>query len=94
MMENQAFEALEQKISKILSILERMRKENEQLKQRNNELRSIVEEKEKTIQELKANAERYSTFQNEADAYKESQDHIRARVETLLEKLKEFENIQ
>ena len=93
-MENQAFEVLEEKITKILSMLERMRRENEQLKQKNSELRTLLDEKEKIIQGFKNDAERYDNFKAEIKTHRESQDHIRARVESLLKKLKEFENIQ
>lgn len=92
-MHNQAFEVLEKKINNVLSMLDRLKKEKEELQQRNQELQSLIKEKENTIQTLKTEVERHSKAQTEVDSYRENQDHIRTKVESLLEKLKEFESI-
>ena len=93
-MEHQDFEVLENKINKMLSMLNRLKAENEELVNKNRNLQSLLDEREKIIQTLKAEKNQYSKIQNEVDTYRESQDHIRAKVETLLDKLKEFEDIQ
>jgi SMC interacting uncharacterized protein involved in chromosome segregation len=93
-MEDQAFEVLEQKINQMLSLMSRLRRENEQLRQENQKLKDLIDEKEKTVQKFKTEIERFRSMKSEVNTYKESQDHIRAKVETLLEKLKEFENIK
>jgi len=92
-MHNQAFEDLEKKINNVLSMLDRFKKEKEELWQRNQELQSLIKEKDNTIQTLKTEVERHNEAQTEVDSYRENQDHIRTKVESLLEKLKEFESI-
>lgn len=92
-MHNQAFDVLEKKINNVLSMLDRLKKEKEELRQRNQELQSLIKEKDNTIQTLKTEVERHNKAQTEVDSYRENQDHIRTKVESLLEKLKEFESI-
>ena len=92
-MDSQAFEVLEEKINHVLSLLNRLKRDNEELRQQNQELQSIVDEKEKNIQSLKMEAKSYNNIQTEVETYRETQDLIRTKVETLLQKLKEFEDI-
>ncbi len=93
-MENQILEVLEEKITHILSLVDKLKAENLELKQRNQQLQVLVDEKEKTIQTLRQESVQYRDAQNEIESYREKQDHIRSKVETLLQKLKEFEDIQ
>lgn len=93
-MENQTFDVLEEKITKILKMLDRLRNENQELKHKNQGLQALVEEKEENIQRLKTESESYRDAKNEVETYREKQNRIRAKVETLLKKLKEFEDIQ
>ncbi len=93
-MDDQNFEVLEEKIDQVLSMLSRLKTENRELQQKNTELQSVVDEKEKTIQTLKSEYEHYHEMQTEIETYREKQDRIRSKVETLLQKLKEFEDIQ
>ena len=92
-MDSQAFEVLEKKINNVLSMLDRLKKEKEELLQKNQELQSLIKEKDDTIQTLKTEIERHNKAQIEVDTYRENQDHIRTKVESLLEKLKEFESL-
>ena len=92
-MENQTFDVLEEKIIKILSMLDQLKNENQKLKQKNQELQALVKEREEDIQRLKTESESFDGMKIEIETYKEKQDRIRAKVEKLLEKLKEFEDI-
>ena len=92
-MENQAFEVLEEKINHILAVVDRLKSENNDLRQKNQELQSLMNEKDNTIQTLQVEVERYRKTQTAVDSYKENQDHIRTKVESLINKLKEFEDI-
>ena len=92
-MEDQTFEVLEEKINKILTIVDQLKKENQELRQKNQELRTLIEEKEETIQSHKSESENYSGMKSEIEIYRENQDRIRSKVEALLQKLKEFEDI-
>jgi len=93
-MENQILEVLEEKINHILSLVDKLKAENLELKQRNQQLQILVDEKEKTIQTLRQESVQYRDAQNEIESYREKQDNIRSKVEILLQKLKEFEDIQ
>ena len=92
-MDNQSFELLEKKIDQILAKLSELKKENTALKERNQELQSIISEKESKIQELSEATESSQSMQTEINDYKEKQDRIRIKVEGLLDKLQEFEQL-
>ncbi|MBN2031290.1 hypothetical protein JW824_13730 [bacterium] len=92
-MEDQSFDILEKKINKILSLIEHLRKENTELKDENQKLQNNCEEKEEKILSLKEELEHHRHMKNEIEVCKEKEDRIRLKVETLLSKLKEFENI-
>lgn len=92
-MENQSFDILEEKINKILSLIEHLQKENILLKDENQKFQQNCEEKEEKIKLLNQELERHSNMKNEIEICKEKEDRIRSKVETLLSKLKEFENI-
>ncbi len=93
-MENQILEALEEKINRVLSLVDKLKTENLELKQRNHQLQILIDEKERTIQTLRQESVQYRDAQNEIESYKEKQDRIKSKVEALLQKLKEFEDIQ
>lgn len=91
-MDKQPFDALEEKVNNILALLERVKKDNEDLRQKNQELQALVNEKELKIQSLNMDLESFRKVKTEVDSYRENQDHIRGKVESLLQKLKEFED--
>lgn len=92
-MDNQSFELLEKKIDQILSKLTDLKKENAGLKERNQELQSILSDKESKLQELSKVTENSQSMQTEINDYKEKQDRIKVKVEGLLDKLQEFEQL-
>ena len=93
-MENEILEVLEEKINHILSLVDKLKTENLELKQRNQQLQILVDEKEKTVQTLRQESAEYRDAKKDIESYREKQDHIRSKVEILLQKLKEFEDIQ
>ncbi|MFH1943805.1 MAG: hypothetical protein ABIL68_17015 [bacterium] len=93
-MEDQALEDLEVKINKILTLMDEYKKENQELRNRNQELQTLFEEKEKSLMALKTESEDVLGMKSEITMYREKQDRIRSKVEALLLKLKEFEDIQ
>ena len=93
-MENLSFEVLEEKINKIIDMLERIKKENQELRQNSKELKQLLDEKEQMIQTLKTESETNIDAHNEIENYRKNQDRIRDKVEALLSKLKEFEDFQ
>jgi hypothetical protein len=92
-MENQSFNLLEQKINKILSLIEHLKKDNIELKDKNQKLQNNCNEKDEKIKLLTEELEQHRNMKNEIEVCKEKEDRIRLKVETLLSKLKEFENI-
>ena len=92
-MDNPSFELLEKKIDQILAKLTELKKENAGLKERNQELQSILSDKESKLQELSKATESSQSMQTEIKDYKEKQDRIRVKVEGLLDKLQEFEQL-
>ena len=92
-MDLQFFDVLEEKINRIVNQVESLKVENRELRMRIQELQAVLEEKERIIYTLKSEVDKSHGVQNEVENYKKNQDRIRSKVETLLEKLKEFEDI-
>ncbi len=92
-MEIQFFDVLEEKISRIVGRIETLKGENRELRMRIQELQAVLEEKERIVYALKSEVDKSRGVQTEIENYRKNQDRIRSKVETLLEKLKEFEDI-
>ena len=93
-MDINAFELLEKKIDLLLELLHRLKQENEEFRKQNAELRHIVEEKEKQLLASKNEVEKYQAMQLEIAQYKDKQDRVKAKVERLIDKMKEFESLE
>ena len=92
--DNFSIDLLEEKVSVLINNLEILREENSRLKQKNQEFIAIIAEKDQIIQRLKSETEKSQEIQSEIDAIKENDDRIKSKVENLLLKLKEFEDIE
>ncbi len=92
-MDLQFFDMLEEKVSRMVQQLGQLKTENRELRMRNQELQAVLEDKERVVYTLRTELDQSRTVQGEIENYRKSQDRIRSKVETLLEKLKDFENI-
>jgi DNA repair exonuclease SbcCD ATPase subunit len=92
-MDLQFFDMLEEKVSRMVQQLGQLKTENRELRMRIQELQAVLEEKERAVYTLRTELDQSRTVQGEIENYRKSQDRIRSKVETLLEKLKDFENI-
>ena len=92
-MEKQGFDILEEKINHLLSILNRLKTENHELKNTLQVLEKQLKEKDIRIQTLSIDSQNIDGMKSEIENYRENQNRIKSKVETLLEKLKEFEDI-
>ncbi len=93
-MEAQIFDILENKIDQALSMISQLTDENTALKQKVQELSQELQRREEQILTLEEESKKAKNMQVELDTYHEKQDRIRNKVETLLDKLREFEEIQ
>jgi DNA repair exonuclease SbcCD ATPase subunit len=93
MMDLQFFDMLEEKVSRMVQQLGQLKTENRELRMRIQELQAVLEEKERAVYTLRTELDQSRAVQGEIENYRKSQDRIRSKVETLLEKLKDFENI-
>ena len=93
-METQAFDVLESKIDQAMQLIVKLKNENQALKLKLQEMGNTLQEKEKIISKLREESEQAKTMEVEINQYQEKQDRIRNKVETLLDKLKEFEEIE
>ncbi len=93
-MDTQSLDVLEQKVNKIIYELNKCKKENLEMKHTINEFTLALNQKEKIIESLGEENERLKNVQSDINSYKENQDRIKNKVESLLEKLKEFEDYQ
>ncbi len=92
-MDIQFFDVLEEKINRIVGRIETLKGENRELRMRIQELQAVLEEKERIVYTLKTEVDKTRDVKNEIDNYRKNQDRIRSKVETLLDKLKDFEDI-
>jgi chromosome segregation ATPase len=91
-MDLQALDALEAKVVRLVQQLDHLKGENRELRLRVQELQAVLEDKERVLYGLKVEAERAREAQSELEHHRKNQDRIRSKVETLLQKLKEFED--
>lgn len=92
-MDLQFIDMLEEKVNRMVQQLGQLKTENRELRMRNQELQAILEDKERAVYTLRTELDQSRAVQGEIENYRKSQDRIRSKVETLLEKLKDFENI-
>lgn len=92
-MELQILDVLEEKINRVVHLVEKLKTENYELRMRIQELQAILDERERTLYALRGEIEKSKTVQTEIEMYKQNQDQIRIKVESLLQKLKAFEDI-
>jgi hypothetical protein len=92
-MDLEALDVLEEKINRIMDWVERLRTENREMRLRIQELQAVAEDKERMLLNLKTEIDKSKNAQGEIETYRKNQDRIRNKVENLLEKLKDFEDI-
>jgi len=92
-MENEQFELLEKKINQLLSMITRLRSENAQLVNKVQETQQQLQQKEKQIQSMQSDTANIGNMKNQIAVYQEKEDRIRSKVEVLLKKLDEFEEV-
>lgn len=90
-MENDSLDLLEKRIDELLSAFNRTTEENKSLRIQTQNFERALGEKERIIQELKSKLEQRNRVESEIEHYKVNQDTIRNKVESLIDKLKEFE---
>jgi hypothetical protein len=92
-MDLEALDVLEEKINRIMDWVDRLRTENREMRLRIQELQAVAEDKERMLLNLKTEIDKSKNTQGEIETYRKNQDRIRTKVENLLEKLKDFEDI-
>ena len=92
-MENEALDNLENKINAVLSLVNTLRDENLELKNRNDALQRALKEKDEKIKTFQTETEQVHSMKTEVESYRNKHNRIREKVERLLDKLKEFEEV-
>jgi len=93
-MEENNIDILEEKINRVISIVNKLREENQKLQIYVDELKSSIREKEEIILKLQHERENVLNIQHEIESYKTKHDRVRSKVDQLLLKLKELDDIQ
>ena len=93
-MEAQSFDILEEKVNRMIAVLNRLKVENQELLAQKQALATQLEERNQAYQALKNETDQLRHVKTDIDSYKENQDRIRSKVDSLLLKLKEFEDYQ
>ena len=92
-MEENNIDVLEEKINKIVAMINTLREENKKLKVYAEELQKSNMEKDEVIRKLNQERENIANIQNEIESYKSKHDRVRTKVDQLLLKLKEIDDI-
>jgi len=92
-MEENNIDVLEEKINKIVAMINTLREENKKLKIYAEELKKSNMEKDEIIRKLNQERENIANIQNEIESYKSKHDRVRTKVDQLLLKLKEIDDI-
>ncbi|RKY75934.1 hypothetical protein DRQ07_11095 [candidate division KSB1 bacterium] len=92
-MEENNIDVLEEKINKIVAMINTLREENKKLKVYAEELKKSNMEKDEVIRKLNQERENIANIQNEIESYKSKHDRVRTKVDQLLLKLKEIDDI-
>jgi len=90
-MDDNELEVLEERVSRAVELIHRLKSENQTLHLQNQELKVRLEEHERTIAELQAQSASLMELQAERDRYREREQLIRHKVESLLAKLDSLE---
>ena len=92
-MDIEKLQILEDKILKLITRLNELEMENNDLKQRYKQLLTKIDEKENIIQQLKVSNKTNIQMQDEIENYKKNENKVKSKVENLLMKLKEFDEL-
>lgn len=90
-MDIEKFEILEQKVLKLISKINELEMQNKELKQKSKILITKIEEKDNMIKNLQETNKSSIELQNEIDYFKKNENKVKSKVESLLMKLKEFD---
>ncbi len=92
-MDIEQFEILEQKVLKLIERINELEMENKELIHKSKILITKIEEKENMIQNLQENNKSNMQLHNEIETYKKNENKVKSKVESLLMKLKEFDEL-
>ena len=94
-MQLENFERLEEKITKVVKIIDKLKQENEQISSAYNGLANQVCQFEEKTKNLSSENERLKKELEEKEgSFKQKEDKIRRQIEKLLEKLTFVENFE
>lgn len=92
-MEFEQIDLLATRINKAVELIEQLKTENNTLQQKCDLLQSEFDDKNSLIQQLKEENQNLRLVQNESSLGKEREEKIRNKVELMLTKLDELQNL-
>lgn len=92
-MEIQQLDILEERITRAIDLIGQLKSENEELKGRVIEIEGESQSKQRLIEQLKEENQGLRLLHNEASLGKEKQEKIRSKVEQMLSKLDELQEL-
>ncbi|MCD6116878.1 hypothetical protein J7K93_07680 [bacterium] len=92
-MDDSNIDILEEKLNKIISVINNLKEENRKLQANVNELKNSLHEKDEIIVRLQQERENVLSIQHEIESYKTKHDRVRSKVDQLLLKLKEIDDV-
>lgn len=90
-MDIQQFEVLEKRVTQLVAIVSRLREENLDLRRQLRDAEALKQQAEEELRLSRETVEKLRGNQEEAISYKEREEKIRSKIESMLAKLEELQ---
>jgi uncharacterized membrane protein len=90
-MDLQQFDVLEKKVSQLISLIDKLKTENGDLRRRLQEMESLQKNTDEQLRQARESIDKIRGNQDEANSFKEREERIRSKVEQMLAKLEELQ---
>jgi len=81
------FEKLEEKVSRLITVVQKLHSENKEIKKRNEDLLQQNQEQQSLINMLKEQCYQLQHIEDNSKIYQEREEHIRKKIQQMLKKL-------
>ncbi len=86
-MSHQQLDILEEKINRLIAIVNQLQSEKNILKDENAELLKKIQEKEETIQQFRDEYQKFREYQDDSGVNRKREEEIKQKIESMLAKL-------
>jgi exonuclease VII small subunit len=90
-MDLQKFDVLEKKVSQLISLIDKLKTENGDLRRRLQEAEALQKQTDEQLRQARESIDKIRGNQDEANSFKEREEKIKSKVEQMLAKLEELQ---